>query len=191
MQVLEILQKFLDICSKILEFGREVQNKARDELVADLQKICGNCERAYSNLFAKLRPIKDSYNDTAALSTALRTFASGSRADFHPDNLCGDINALLFKLENNLDALKYSVDLRKIGDLKSELTLIGSYDNWIYASYDAFAKQLDNLATELQAARPDEASDRKAHVRHVIDEFERDLFATLRSVQEAKDRILH
>jgi hypothetical protein len=105
--------------------------------------------------------------------------------------LCGDIDNLLFKLGNSLDTLKYSVDIRRLSDLRKELQLIGNLDSAIYASYDEFAKQLDDLSTELRTALPVEAVARRDYVRHVIDDFEEDLFATLASVRAAKDRILH
>jgi hypothetical protein len=193
MQVLNYLQNVLDACSKLVKFGAGIQNRAREELVADLQTICSNCEKSYSQMLVKLRPVKDSYQDTAALAKALRDFASDpeARAAFHPHSLCGDVDKLLFKLRNNLDPLKYSVDVRKIDDLRRELQLIGNYDGAIYASFDEFAGQLDNLSTELQGTRPEAGTDRKEYVRHVIDDFEEELSRALESVRAAKGRILH
>lgn len=193
MQILNVLQNVLDACSRIIKFGAGIQSRARNELVADLQKICFNCEKAYSAVLAKLMPVKDSYEDTSKLSKALREFACDpeARAFFHPDALCGDIDKLLMKLSNNLDSLKYAIDIRRIAGLRGELQQIGNYDLAIYAGFDEFAKQLDNLSTDLQKAPPEEAMERRQYARHVIDDFEDELFATLQSVRLAKDRILH
>jgi len=193
MQVLNFLRDALDASSRVVKFGTGIQNPARAQLVADLQTICSNCEKSYSEVLVKLRPVKDSYQDTAALAKALRDFASDpeTRAAFHPDSLCGDVDKLLFKLQNNLDPLKYSIDWRKITDLKGELGLIGSYDGAIYASFDEFARQLDELSTELRRLPEEEATSRRAYVNHVIDDFENDLFRALQSVRAAKERILH
>lgn len=81
--------------------------------------------------------------------------------------------------------------VRKIKDLRRELRLIGNYDGAIYTSFDEFAGRLDNLSTALQGLRPEDATDRKEFVRHVIDDFEEELSGALESVRAAKDRILH
>jgi len=123
--------------------------------VSDLQKICYNCENAHSAVIMKLKPVKDCYEDTPKLSKALREFASDpeARTFFHPDALCGDIDKLLMKLSSNLDPLKFAIDFNKIQALSAELKQIGNYDWSIYMAFDTFARQLDDLSTDLRSRR--------------------------------------
>ena len=192
MDIIKFLEDAVNVCSRIIKFGAGIQSQARNELINDLQKICSNVETAYSNVLAQLRPIKDSYQDSAALAKALRTFAADqeTRDSFKPDHLCSEVDRLLSKLENNLDPLKYSVDVSKIRALKQNIRFIGNVDAAIYQAYDEFARDLDNLSTELQLQPPDTSIERREYARHVIADFEDDLFSAVTTMREAKDRIL-
>lgn len=192
MQILKFIENAVTVCSRILKFGAGIQSQARNQLIADLQAICSNVEGAYSTVLARLRPVKDSYSDTAALATTLRDFAADrqTRDSFKPDHLCGHVDRLLSQLESNLDPLKYSVDVKKIETLRHTAQDIGNVDRQIYHAYDDFTKQLDDLSTELQTLPTDEAESRRAYARHLIDDFQEDLFAAIGSMRSAKDRIL-
>ena len=192
MEVLDILTKVVRVCSGIISQGAGIQGQARYDLISDLQRICSNCDTAYSTVLARLRPVKDAYQDTGELADALRSFSADqeTRDAFKPYHLCGEVDFLLDKLESNLDPLKYSVDIGKVQALKRNLRFLGDYDYEIYETYDVFARQLDGLATELQSQSLDSSGERSQYVRYVIDDFESDLRSILSNLRNAKDQIL-
>ena len=76
MEVLDILTKVVRVCSGIISQGAGIQGQARYDLISDLQRICSNCDTAYSTVLARLRPVKDAYQDTGELADALRSFSA-------------------------------------------------------------------------------------------------------------------
>lgn len=160
-------------------FGAGIQKQARNEIIQDLQRICSNVEAAYSGVIARLLPVKQSFDDPAALVTELRAFAADNvtRDSFKPDHLCSEVDVLLSKLANNLDPLKYSVDVPKIRSLQQNISMIVNMDAMIYNEYDEFARSLGYLATDLKTLRDDDLRERQTYTRHVIQECEEDLFS--------------
>jgi hypothetical protein len=193
-EVLEYLRTFVSESSRVIKFGAGLQNPTRKELVDQLQGICSRCESAYSSILAKLGPVKDSYNDREQLAKALKTFARDPQAkdSFKPDQLCGEADRLLDRLNNNLDLLKYSIDVHKIEALKKGMARFQNYDGAIYSAFDAFALSLDRLASDLdnKQLKGAAAVERMSYVRHVVEDFEDEISQTVRAVQDAKNRLL-
>lgn len=191
MDILELLKRAVKTSASVIEFGAGIQEPARKALADDLQRICSNCEKAYSVVLERLVPVKNTMPDAEALSKELRAFAadSGTRDAFKPEHLCGEVDHLLVRLSSNLDPIKYSVDARRIGDLRSSLGMVGDVDAAIYASYDEFARQLDDLATQINEPGADQ-DERRRYAQRVVREFELELRSAVDSVREAKASIL-
>lgn len=191
MEVLELLKRALKTCAGILRFGASLQEPARKELTADLQRICLNCEDAYSTVLKRLGPVKDAFHDPDRLAKELRDFAGDTqtRDAFKPEHLCGEIDHLIVRLESNLDPLKYSVDFSRLGEIRRNISLVGNYDLAIYSAYDDFARQLDDLATQFHDPASD-ANERALYARHVVTGFESDLRSAIDGIREAKQTIL-
>ena len=184
------LKRDLVAAGHVIESAAKVQGPARTELKNELQSICSKCDTAYSTVLARLAPVKNSYSDAAGLAVELRTLAADqqTRAAFTPQHLCGEVDGLLLRLQSNLNALKYSIDFRRIGVLRQALETMGHFDDAISDSYDAFARDLDRIATELQG--PAVPADRIAYAREVIEEFETSLIDAVKRVRETKAKIL-
>jgi hypothetical protein len=191
MEVLNALKQALKACADIVKWGAGIQEPARKGLVADLQAICANCEAAYEAVLTRLVPIKNSFSDPTTLATELRAFAAdaATRNSFKPDHLCGQVDHLLTRLRSNLDSLKYSIDCRRIDDVRKYLHQFGSFDDAIFQSYDDFATELDGIATEIQNPASDK-HERSQYAQHVIQNFESDLRATQSAVREAKTQTI-
>ena len=191
MEVLELLKRALKTCASVIKFGAGIQEDSRKRLVEDLQRICLNCERAYETVLKRLGPIKDAFQDPDALAVELREFAQDAqtRDAFKPEHLCGEVDHLVVRLESNLDPLKYSIDLTRIRELRQSLGMVGNYDAAIYESYDDFARQLDNLATQIRDPGSDR-NERGEYAQHVIAEFESDLRTAIDGVRQTKSTIL-
>jgi hypothetical protein len=190
MWVIDALKEALASAGRIIESGAKVQGQARRELKDDMQQICSKCDAAYSTVIARLVPVKNSYVDAARLAIELRALAADqqTRMAFTPQHLCGEVDALLMKLQNNLDALKYAIDVRRIGVLRLVLQSMGHFDDAISDSYDGFMRQLDDIATELQAS-PAPAG-RVEYVREVIADFEATLLDAIKQVRQTKATLL-
>ena len=150
-----------------------MQENARKGLVADLQTICSNCDAAYGAVLARLVPVKNAFRDPQTLSTELRALAADTttRDQFKPEHLCHQVDQLLVRLSSNLDELKYSIDFRRIKDLRQELNRFGDVDGAIYQSYDDFTVELDQIATQILDPTFD-AQERSRYAQHVIEGFE-------------------
>jgi hypothetical protein len=191
MQVFEALKQAVKASADVVKWGAGIQEPTRKALAADLQLICTNCEAAYDAVLTRLVPIKNAFADPTALATELRAFAADSmtRATFKPDHLCGQVDQLLIRLSSNLDALKYSIDHRRIDDVRQYLMRFGNFDGAIFESYDALVAELDRIATEIQASGSDK-EERSRYAQHVIQSFEFDLRATQSAVRDAKNQML-
>src|SRR5215470_1516449 len=120
MQVLEALKQAVKTCADVVKWGAGIQEPTRKALVADLQAICANCDAAYDAVLVRLVPIKNAFGTPVALAAELRAFSAdtATRNKFKPDHLCGQVDQLLARIGSNLDPLKYSIDYRRIGDLR-------------------------------------------------------------------------
>ena len=190
MWVVDALKDTLAAAGRVIESAAKVQGPARTELKNELQSICSKCDMAYSTVLARLAPVKNSCSDAAKLAVELRTLAADqqTRAAFTPQHLCGEVDGLLMKLQSHLDPLKYSIDVRRIGVLRQSLETMGHFDDAISDSYDGFARDLDRIATELQAPAP--PADRAAYAREVIEEFETSLVEAVKQARGTKAKIL-
>jgi hypothetical protein len=136
-------------------------------------------------------PIKNAFADPTALATELRAFAADSttRANFKPDHLCGQVDQLLIRLSSNLDPPKYSIDCRRIDEVRQYLQRFGNFDGAIFQSYDELVAELDQIATQIQIPASDK-QERSRYAQHVIQSFESDLRATQSAVRDAKTRTI-
>lgn len=191
MGVLDWLKRALKSCAQVVKFGAGIQEPARRQLVRDLQSICKKCDRAYETVLKRLSPVKNAFKNPQKLATELRRFATDkkTRSAFKPEHLCGEVDHVLTRLQSNLDPLKYSVDFSRIGEIRSQLSMLGNVDAAIYQSYDQLTAQLDQLATQLQ----DDSADKKErtnYVRHVITSFEADLRNAVADVRATKNLLV-
>jgi chromosome segregation ATPase len=196
MELITYLEKVVTTCSRIIKFGASMQSVARNKLIDNLQKICSNVESAYSDVLSRLRSVKENFNEPKKLAKELRDFAADkeTRDSFKPDKLCGGVYNLISDFESNLNPLKYSVDVRKLGALKNEFNMIGNVDAALYDAYDEFARDLDKIATEISSLIEKNSSkrlkERTEYAQHLILDFEDELFDAIKKMREAKDRIL-
>jgi hypothetical protein len=128
MEVLDALKQALKSAASIIRWGAGIQESARKALISDLQNICSNIEDAYDSVIARLVPVKSAYNDPGKLAAELRSFAAdaATRRQFKPEHLCGQVDGLMARLSSNLDPLRYSIDFRRINDLRNHLAQFGS-----------------------------------------------------------------
>ena len=191
MDVLNTLKQALKTSAGVIKWGAGLQESTRKNLIAELQEICTNCEAAYDAVLKRLVPIKDAYSDPTNLSRELRTFAadSATRGQFKPEHLCGQVDQLLVQLSSNLAPLKYSIDFRRIQDLRQSFQQSGNVDAAIFDSYDQFASELDHIATQIndQAFDPKE---RTRYVQHVIEDFEDEVRSLKADMRAAKARVV-
>jgi hypothetical protein len=95
----------------------------------------------------------------------------------------------LIRLGSNLDPLKYSIDCRRINDVRQYLQRFGNFDGAIFQSYDELVAELDQIATQIQAPASDK-QERARYAQHVIQNFESDLRATQSAVRDAKTQTM-
>jgi hypothetical protein len=192
--VLGWLRRAMQIISRIIQYGASFQNPAREDLVVKLQGICSRCEKAYSQLLKKLRPVKDAYFDDKLLSSELKKFSidKGLAKYFKPEVLCSDIDKLLDDLNNYLKPLRYSIDINKVKIIRDEFMRFNNLDITMKESFDRFCLALGRLADDLgnpTATKGDRAK-LAAYARHVIEDFEEELIQTLDVARKAKDRVV-
>jgi hypothetical protein len=191
MEILKILTNTIKTCAGVIKWGVGLQASTRKQLVSDLQSICVNCDAAYDAILGRLTPVKNTFGDRERLAVELRAFAadSATRSQFKPEYLCSQIDHLLAQLSSNLDPLKYSVDHRRVTELRQSLMQLGNFDGALLRSYDELARQLDRIATEIQAQSAD-SQERCKYAQHVIQEFEDDLTSSLAEIREAKAKLV-
>jgi archaellum component FlaC len=192
MGALSQLRQAFEVAGRAIGFASEAQGGARRELVDSLEHVASRCDDAYTRVRAALGPVRDSYRDPLMLASALRAFAADAdvRTSVKPHQLCGDVTALLDKLANNLDPLKYAIDVRRIKAVRESLGELHQLDYDIKNEYEEFTRDLDAVADQLDTAIGDEARERIAYVRQVIADFDRELSDLVTSVRDAKDRAL-
>ncbi|MEO7599037.1 MAG: hypothetical protein ABIV50_08905 [Opitutus sp.] len=191
MQVLEALKQAVKACAEVIGWGSGIQEPQRKDLAMSLQAICTACDTAYGAVLARLVPIKNAFGDPAALATEIRSFAADSvtRDMFKPEHLCGQVDQLLVRLSSNLDSLKYSIDFRRINELRQYLGRFGDYDGAIFESYDDLVAQLDKIASEIQLSAKDK-TERADYARRIIQRFEKELRETQTAVRDAKKEVI-
>jgi hypothetical protein len=185
--VLGYLKQAIGTCADVLKWAANIQGNARQSLVTDLQSICSNCEDAYGAVLARLVPVKSAFADPTALARKLRNFAADQtiRRQFKPDHLCGSIDQLLQRLQNNLDPLKYSIDFTNIRELRSRFELYGDYDFQLYKTYDEFTRELDQVANQISDPAFDPC-ERAQYAQRAIENLQSELRSTLETVRQAK-----
>ena len=135
--------------------------------------------------------MKNAFRDPQKLSTELRELAADAttRSQFKPEHLCHQVDRLLVSLSSNLDPLKYSIDCRRINDLRQELNRFGDVDGAIFQSYDNLTVELDRIATQIVDPAFD-AQERSQYAQHVIEGFESDLRAAQATMRDAKTQTI-
>lgn len=186
------LRQAFEVAGRAIGFASTTQGEARRELVSSIEQVASRCDDAYAKVRAALRPVRDSFRDPVELAAALRAFAADAdvRASIKPHQLCGEVTALLDKLADNLDPLKYAIDIRKIKAVRASLGELHQLDYDIKNEYEEFTRDLDAVADQLDNANDDEVRERIGYVRQVIADFDRELSDLLTSVRETKDRAL-
>ncbi len=192
MGALAQLRQAFEVAGRAIGFAAETQGGARRELVDSLEAVASRCDDAYTGVRAALKPVRDGYRDPATLAAALRAFAADPevRGSIKPHHLCGEVTTLLDKLANNLDPLKYAIDVRRIAAVRASLGELHQLDSDIKNEYEDFARALDDVADQLDQATGDEARERVAYVRQVIADFDRELSDLVTTVRDAKERAL-
>jgi len=196
MNALVILRNIFTEVGRVIKFGAGLQGDARKELADALVNICDKCDTAHSTVRQKLLVVKQNFDQEFNLAHAVREFAADpeARFAFKPEHLCGEIDYLLDKLKNNLDPLKYAIDVREIGMLHENLKQIGNYDLSILWQYNQFCQDIEDIANRLDDAlrnKTGEAEEIKAYLRHVITRFDQELFDTVMKVRSIKSQILN
>ena len=192
MEVLNVLKQAVKACAEVVKWGAGLQESTRKGLVVDLQGICSNCESAYDAVLTRLIPVKNAFAHPQQLAAELSAFATDAttRRQFKPEHLCGQVDQLLVRLASNLDPLKYSIDLRRINDLRQSLSRFGDVDGAIFQSYDELTTELGRIAGQIQDPAFD-GQERSHYARHVIQDFEADLRSAQTSMRDAKTQILN
>ncbi len=191
MEILNGIRRAIQACSDVIKWGAGIQEDTRKKLVEDLHAICFNCDEAYEAVLKRLVPVKNAFSDKSKLARELRTFAADAetRSKFKPEHLCGQVDQLLVRLASNLDPLKYSVDYRRINDVRDGLFRSRNVDAAIREAYDELTSQLDNIATEINSQAAD-GEERARYAQRIIQDFEAELRSALADLREAKAKTL-
>ncbi len=184
--------RIIDAAKRTIVALFHAQNETRAKLVTQLQAICEKCDNAYSELLQGLAPLKAAQRNPTKFASALRTLTAdaGMRKKFKPEQLCSEIDQLLTDLSNNLHALKYSVQYSSIDSLRQTFQSMGNYDSALYHQYDTFMRELDSVATQIDAA---DAANRKSLVKYGIAEIaalELELRASITAMRAAKAAVI-
>jgi hypothetical protein len=99
------------------------------------------------------------------------------------------VDHLLIRLRSNLDSVKYSVDYRRIDDVREGLFRSRNVDAAIREAYDDLTSQLDNIATQITDPAFD-GEERARYAQRVIQDFEAELRSALADIREAKAQIV-
>ncbi len=191
MEILNEIRRAIQACAQVIGWGVGLQTDARKQLVEQMQTICIACDEAFETVLEGLLPIKQSFADPHRLADELRRFAADRqlRGRFKPERLCGQIDRLLVELASNLDPLKYSVDCRRIQDIRDGLFRSRDVDMAIRAAYDVLAEQLDTIAGQIGDPAFN-TEERAKYAQRVIQQFESDLRAALTDLRQAKADVL-
>lgn len=197
MDVLDTLTSIMRYCGRVVKLGADIQEPTRATFVSDLQGICSNAEDSYGQVLRRLLPIKNSSNNPAKLAIELHMFHADvqTRDQFKPDHLCGRVDQILVDLASNLSPLKYSLDISRLKQMRTDLGVVGKFDGQFYASYNNLTSGLDQLGLQIEnslsANRPAEAGDAAKEALHQIAIFEDELRTAIADMRDVKDRILH
>ena len=191
MEILNGLRRAIQTCADVIKWGAGIQEDTRKKLVEDLQAICLNCDAAYEAVLKRLVPVKNAFSDKSKLAGELRSFAADTetRNKFKPEHLCGQVDQLLVRLASNLDPLKYSVDFRRVNDVRDGLFRSRNVDAAIREAYDELTSQLDAIATQINDPSVD-GEERARYAQRVIQDFEGELRSALADLREAKAKTL-
>jgi septation ring formation regulator EzrA len=168
------------------------QSRERIRLVTQLRKVCSDCDGAYDELITRLVPLRDVHVPPQKLAQELRTFAAdtNTRNLFKPEGLCKDINDLLEAMNDNLKALKYSVDVFAISDIQAHLQQLGDYDHQMYHQYDRFRNDLHRIADQISASNPEQSLALAALARSTIADVCEDLENAINNIRKVSSSIV-
>jgi hypothetical protein len=185
-------KEVIDRCVQALTALIDIQAGSRRRLVKETQSVCSKCERAYSALLTRLKPVKQAYRTPTRLAKELRDLSSDgqARARFKPEGLCSEIDHLLADFQSNLTGLKYSVHLFSIREIRDTLKSMGNYDQALYHQYDRFMSELSNLGAAIDSAPNKDRDSLVQAVRSAITTLEGDLKDSIKSMRAAKDRVV-
>ncbi len=197
MDVLDIVTNIIRYCGRVVKLGADIQEPARGRFVSDLQGMCSNAEDSYGQVLKRLLPVRSSSNDPARFAIELHSFRADieTRNAFKPEHLCGRIDQILVDLESNLNALKYSLEFRRLKEVKQGLGAVGYLDDQVYTSYDKLTSDLDGLATRIESNlgtnEPAKARGTASQALLRILVFEDKLRTGIADLRDVKNRILH
>jgi hypothetical protein len=168
------------------------QSRARTRLLSELTAVCEKCEDAYSSLLTRLKPIRSTFRNPNKLAIELRSLASdaNARRKFKPEHLCSEIDKLLMDLSSNVNALKYSVNVFSINDIRRALKSMGNYDQALYHQYDTFMAEMNSIASAIESGKPAQKAPLAAHAAASIDELQKNLQSALKEIRKAKNEIV-
>lgn len=169
-----------------------VQSRARTRLVNDLTTVCDKCDEAYGSLLARLKPVRAAARDPLKLAAELHSLAgdASARRKFKPERLCSEIDKLLLDLSSNVSALKYSVNVFSIEEIRGTLQSMGNYDQALFHQYDGLMSELNSIATAIEGGKPRQLAPMVAHALATIEDVQQDLREALRDIRKAKAEIV-
>ncbi len=185
---LPFLRRALKACGAILRIGRGIQEPTRAKLTKDLLRVCTNCRSAHESFLKHIQSVKDALADPPKLAKEAQRFASSPkpRQAFKPERLCGEVISLLTRIRSNLDPLKYSVAVNRIGTLEKQFKAFHGYDNAFYEAFDAFASDISKDAIDLQlalaASNNAQVTKLQKRIRRRIETMETNISKTLQQV---------
>jgi len=190
MEALTYLKETFTTCFNAIKWAADIQGRQRKTLIADLQKICDNCQTALGTVVKRLARVKRAYANPDKLADELRKFAADqtTRNAFKPAHLCGEIFQLMQNIQNNLHPLKYTINIKKIDDLKKQFQAYGNYDYQIFRAYDDLTADLDTVAIQIQDPQFDRL-ERAQYARHAIADFEAELRSIIALVEKMQREI--
>jgi len=189
----------IDLNTSVIKQGLSVvknlittQSRARTRLLTELTNVCEKCDGAYSSLVTRLQPIRSTFKNPDKLAIELRSLAgdASARKKFKPEHLCKEIDKLLLDLSNNLNALKYSVNVSSIGNIRQTLSSMGNYDQLLYHQYDMFINEMSSIALAIDSGDAAQKASLAAHAASSIDDLQKSLQSALKEIRKAKAEIV-
>jgi hypothetical protein len=164
------------------------QSRARTRLLEELTSVCVKCDDAYDSLLTRLKPVRAAMKNPDKLAVELRLIAgdAAARKKFKPEKLCTEIEELLMDLSNNVNALKFSVNILTLSRLRGAISSMGNYDQALYQQYDAFMMEMNSVAQGIENGSTDERAALAAHAASSVDELQKSLQAALKEIRKAK-----
>ncbi|MCA9298175.1 MAG: hypothetical protein KDA28_03865, partial [Phycisphaerales bacterium] len=187
-QLIGRAQDVLGTLSSFIGTMGGIQRDARKGMLEHLTRICASYEDAYRFIYERLVPVKAAYGDPDRLAYELRAFAADSecREKFGHSHLCGEITGLIDQLDNQLDPTRYSIAIGRLGQLRESLHEFGRFDGSMSIAYEEFARELDEIASQISLALPDDKMELSRMAKAIVDDFASRVFQSTQQIQQMK-----